>query len=102
MDTQTLVEKQWPYLLSLLPAGIDLEASARQTGALLRKRGIPSAEVSAAARIHPPGGGNLIHFGGGDPIHSPPVLEALSRSGAEFGFVPVAARESGESTEGGA
>jgi len=45
MNTQTLVENQWPYLLSLLPSDVDLEESARRTGALVRKRGVGSAEA---------------------------------------------------------
>lgn len=45
MDAQTLLENQWPYLLSLLPAGVDLDASARQCGALMRRRGVDSAEA---------------------------------------------------------
>lgn len=44
MNAQTLLEAQWPYLLSLLPADLDLEASARQAGALTRRRGVDSAE----------------------------------------------------------
>ncbi|HWM91289.1 MAG TPA: hypothetical protein VN493_11020 [Thermoanaerobaculia bacterium] len=37
--------QQWQYLLSMLPAGFDLEATARQTGALVRKRVIRDAET---------------------------------------------------------
>lgn len=44
MNAQVLLENQWPYLLSLLPAGTDLDASARETGALTRRRGVESAE----------------------------------------------------------
>lgn len=45
MNAQILLENQWPYFLSLLPSGVDLDASARQSGALTRKRGIRSAEA---------------------------------------------------------
>src|SRR5213593_3051341 len=34
-------EEEWPFMLTLLPD--DLEASAREHGALLRKRGVKSA-----------------------------------------------------------
>jgi hypothetical protein len=43
MDTQTILEMEWPYLLSFLPPGIDLEAMARDCGALRRKRAVDSA-----------------------------------------------------------
>jgi hypothetical protein len=43
MDTQTILEHQWPYLLSLLPPDLDLDASAKQTRALVRKREITNA-----------------------------------------------------------
>ena len=45
MDTLNLLETQWEYLLSMLPAKVDLEASARDKGALLRRRVIQSAET---------------------------------------------------------
>jgi len=41
METVKTVEQDWPFLLTLLPA--DLEATAKATGALLRKRGVDSA-----------------------------------------------------------
>jgi len=37
------LEQQWPYVLTLLPA--NLEASARESGALVRARGVPNAEA---------------------------------------------------------
>jgi hypothetical protein len=36
MKILELLGPQWQYLLSMLPAGFDLEATARQTGALVR------------------------------------------------------------------
>lgn len=44
MNTKTLLEHQWPYLVSLLPEGVDLDETAKATGALLRKRQVSSAE----------------------------------------------------------
>lgn len=45
MDTQVLLEYQWPYLLSFLPPEEELERTAREMGALRRKRGIAGASV---------------------------------------------------------
>ena len=45
MDALDLLETQWEYLLSMLPAKVDLEASARDKGALLRRRVVRSAET---------------------------------------------------------
>lgn len=41
METTPLTPDEWPQLLSLLPA--DLEETAKECGALVRKRGVPSA-----------------------------------------------------------
>lgn len=43
MKTTPALNDDWPLLLTLLPA--DLEASAKATGALQRKRGVPSAQA---------------------------------------------------------
>jgi hypothetical protein len=43
MDNQTLLDYQWPYLLSFLPEETDLEETARECGAIRRKRSIQSA-----------------------------------------------------------
>jgi hypothetical protein len=43
MKTIPALNDDWPLLLTLLPA--DLEASAKETGALQRKRGVPSAQA---------------------------------------------------------
>lgn len=45
MDARNLVETQWSYLLSMLPPKSALEASARDQGALLRRRVVRSAEA---------------------------------------------------------
>jgi hypothetical protein len=43
MKTTPALDTDWPLLLTLLPA--DLEASAKERGALRRKRGVPSAQA---------------------------------------------------------
>ena len=43
MDAQTALKYQWPYLRSFLAEEADLEASARDTGALVRRREVGSA-----------------------------------------------------------
>lgn len=43
MNGQIILEYQWPYLLSLLPPEKELEATAKATGALSRKRAVDSA-----------------------------------------------------------
>lgn len=45
MDALNLLENQWRYLLSMLPAKLDLEASARDSGAMLRRRVVRSADT---------------------------------------------------------
>ncbi len=45
MNVQTLIEQQWPYLVALLPADVDLESIAVETGALVRRRGVGSADA---------------------------------------------------------
>lgn len=45
MDTLHALETQWSYLRSFLPSESDLEASARKSGALLRRRVIRKAET---------------------------------------------------------
>jgi hypothetical protein len=44
MSCTDLLDHQWPYLVSLLPPSLDIEESARASGALTRRRGIRSAE----------------------------------------------------------
>lgn len=43
MDAQNAIEYQWPYVLSLLPPNDQLERSAKEMGALRRKRGVRKA-----------------------------------------------------------
>jgi len=43
MDARTAIELQWPCLLGFLPPHEELEASARELGALRRRRGVDSA-----------------------------------------------------------
>lgn len=45
MDTKIILEYQWPYLLSFLPSEEELDRTAREMGAMLRKRGVPSASA---------------------------------------------------------
>jgi len=43
MEAQAILEHEWPFLLSYLPSGLDLDASAFASGALRRKREVDSA-----------------------------------------------------------
>ena len=45
MDAKTLLEYEWPYLLSFFPDEEELERTARETGAITRKRGVASAST---------------------------------------------------------
>jgi len=45
MDNKIVLEYQWPYLLSFLPSEAELERTARETGALKRKRSVASASA---------------------------------------------------------
>jgi hypothetical protein len=45
MNTQAFLEYEWPYLLSFLPSAEELERTAREWGALRRRRGVASAEA---------------------------------------------------------
>ena len=95
MDALNLVESQWSYLLSMLPAKLDLDASARDKGALLRRRVVRSAETllrlalayccglslrqtSCWARLQ--GLGDLSQVG---------VMKCLRRSASWLGFLVV-------------
>lgn len=42
---QEVLENQWEYLCSYLPEGLDLDRSARDSGALVRRRGVESGEA---------------------------------------------------------
>ena len=45
MRNASLVLDDWPQLREHLPAGFDLEATARACGALLRRRGVARADA---------------------------------------------------------
>jgi hypothetical protein len=45
MDNQSILEYQWPHLMSFLPAEAILERTAKETGALMRKRQVSSAST---------------------------------------------------------
>jgi hypothetical protein len=45
MKPLKILADQWKYLLSMLPAGLDLEATLRQSGGLVRRRAIRTAET---------------------------------------------------------
>src|SRR5215213_9414671 len=54
------LEAQWPDLVAAVSAAIDLEATARASGALVRRRGIRSAEMLLRlALAYGPGGLSL-------------------------------------------
>ena len=44
MTSVEALDDQWPFILTMLPEDLDLEASSREMGALVRRRGITSAE----------------------------------------------------------
>ena len=46
MDGKVVIEYEWPYLLTFLPPEEELERTAKETGALRRKRGVSSLPVS--------------------------------------------------------
>lgn len=45
MDALSILQNQWKSLLDTLPSGFDLEQTLRESGALVRRREIRSAEV---------------------------------------------------------
>jgi hypothetical protein len=45
MDIMPILREQWESLLGMLPRGFDLEKTLRQSGALVRRRAIRSAET---------------------------------------------------------
>jgi hypothetical protein len=50
MNTKTILEYQWPYLVSFLAPTDALEKSAKDLGALKRKRSVDSANTLLRAR----------------------------------------------------
>jgi hypothetical protein len=45
VEAQVLLEYQWPYLLTFFPPSEELERTAREKGAITRKRAVASAET---------------------------------------------------------
>jgi len=45
MNLLKILREQWEYLLKMLPQGVDLEETLRQSGALKRRRGIRDAQT---------------------------------------------------------
>lgn len=45
MTSQTILQYQWPYLLTFFPCEAELATSARQTGAIKRRRAVDSAST---------------------------------------------------------
>jgi Transposase DDE domain len=95
MDALNLVEAQWKYLLSMLPAKVDLEASARDKGALLRRRVIRSAETLLHLVLAYCCGLSLrqtscwAHLQGLGKISQVGVMKCLRRSSAWLEFLVV-------------
>ncbi|NOZ87279.1 MAG: transposase [Deltaproteobacteria bacterium] len=45
MDSRIIIEYEWPYLLTFLPPEEELERTAKESGALVRRRGVSSAKT---------------------------------------------------------
>lgn len=95
MDTLNLLETQWEYLLSMLPAKVDLEASARDKGALLRRRVVRSAETLLRLALAYCCGLSLrqtscwAHLQGLGKLSQVGVMKCLRRSAAWLEFLVV-------------
>jgi len=95
MDTLNLLETQWKYLLSMLPAKVDLEASARDKGALLRRRVVRSAETLLRLALAYCCGLSLrqtscwAHLQGLGKLSQVGVMKCLRRSAAWLEFLVV-------------
>jgi len=95
MDTLNLLETQWKYLLSMLPAKVDLEASARDQGALLRRRVVRSAETLLRLALAYCCGLSLrqtscwAHLQGVGKLSQVGVMKCLRRSAAWLEFLVV-------------
>lgn len=96
MDALNLVETQWTYLLSMLPAKLDLEASARDKGALLRRRVVRSAETLLRLALVYCCGLSLrqtscwVRMQGLGEMSQVGVMKCLRRSAAWLGFLVAA------------
>src|SRR5687767_15153611 len=60
MQPTSSLDSQWPELVAAVSAAIDLEATARSSGALVRRRGVRDAEaLLRLALAYGPGGLSL-------------------------------------------
>ena len=95
MDALNLLETQWSYLLSMLPAQLDLEASARDKKALLRRRVVQSAETLLRLALVYCCGLSLrqtscwVQMQGLGKISQVGVMKCLRRSASWLGFLVV-------------
>lgn len=95
MDALNLLETQWKFLLSMLPAKVDLEASARDKGALLRRRVVRSAETLLRLALVYCCGLSLrqtscwAHLQGLGKLSQVGVMKCLRRSAAWLEFLVV-------------
>src|SRR4029453_6082308 len=65
------LEAQWPALVAAVSAAIDLEATARASGALVRRRAIRSAEMLLRLALAYGPGGLSLGGGGGRRAAAP-------------------------------
>jgi hypothetical protein len=95
MEALNLLEAQWKSLLSMLPAKVDLEASARDKGALLRRRVVRSAETLLRLALAYCCGLSLrqtscwAHLQGLGKLSQVGVMKCLRRSSAWLEFLVV-------------
>ena len=95
MDALNLLESQWQYLFSMLPAQSELEASARASGALLRRRVVRSAETLLRLALAYCCGLSLrqtscwAHLQGLGKLSQVGVMKCLRRSAAWLEFLVV-------------
>lgn len=95
MDALNLLETEWKSLLSMLPAKVDLEASARDKGALLRRRVVRSAETLLRLALAYCCGLSLrqtscwAHLQGLGKLSQVGVMKCLRRSSAWLEFLVV-------------
>src|SRR4051794_41219220 len=95
MDTLHLRERRWQYRLWMLPAKVDLEARARDKGALLRRRVVRSAETLLRLALAYCCGLSLratscwAHLQGLGKLSQVGVMKCLRRSAAWLEFLVV-------------
>ena len=81
MQTASVSSGTWPGIVSQLPSLIDLETSARETGALIRRRGVRSAaDLLDLALLYGPGGMSL---------RSVTKIETVLTAGFEMSAIPT-------------